>query len=59
MIPGAPILRLLEDMTEDIPRSDRALCFAIDTIHVHSPQLSNPMPMNSGTIIRVQVDIFD
>lgn len=51
MVPRTPILRDLPCIIETVPRSDWTLSKAIDTVHMHSMVLSNPMPMNTGAIV--------
>lgn len=51
MVPRTPILHGFPGISETFPRSDWTLSNAIDTVHLHTQPLSNPMPMNSGAIV--------
>lgn len=51
MIPRTPILHGSKGIIETVPRSDRTLSYAVDAVHVHCQPLSNPVPMNTGSIV--------
>ena len=53
MVPWAPILHHLPGIGEAITRSDRVLRKAIDAVHVHRIQLSNPVPVDAGAITAI------
>jgi hypothetical protein len=52
MIPRTPILHGSKSIIETVSRSDWTLSYAVDTVHVHRQPLSNPVPMNTGSIVR-------
>ena len=57
MVPRTPILHGSPGISEIVPRSDGTLSQAIDAVHLHTQQLSNPVPMNTGAIaLEVVVD---
>lgn len=45
-----PVLQRPELISEGVPLGDRALCDAVDTVHLHSVQLSDAMPVDRCTI---------
>ena len=51
MVPRTTILHSSEGIIETVPRRNRTLCHAIDTVHMHGQPLSNPMPMNTCAVV--------
>lgn len=56
MIPTTAVLHGSELISEAVARSNRALCDAIDTVHVRSIQLPDPMEMNRCAVELELVD---
>jgi hypothetical protein len=57
MVPRTTILHGSPGVTETVSGSYGALSYAIDAVHMHSQPLSNPMPMDTGTIpLKLVVD---
>ena len=59
MIPRTSILHSFPCVGERVPRSDRALSYAIDAVHMHGVQLSNSVPMDTGAVVLEIVMDFD
>ena len=55
VIPRCSVLQSLERVLEAVSGGKRALSQAIDTIHVHSIQLSNAMPMDACPITTIDL----
>lgn len=55
MIPGMPILQGLVSICEGVTFGDRTLGDAVDTVHLHCAQLTQPVPVNSSSIGSVVV----
>ena len=55
VIPRCSVLQSLERIVEAVSGGKRALCQTIDTIHVHSIQLSNAMPMDACPITTIDL----
>lgn len=59
VIPRGSVLDGFEAICERIPGRNGALSNAVDTVHIHRAILSNPMPMDTGTVLRHAVDDCD
>ena len=51
MVPRTSILHSSPGVVKSVVRSGRTLSYAINAVHVHSPPLSNPVPMNTSAIV--------
>lgn len=51
MVPRTPVLQSCPIIGETVSRSDGALSYAINTVHMHGVQLSNSVPVDTSTIV--------
>ena len=58
MIPRASVLHCCPIICEAIPRRDWTLGDAVDAVHMHGVELTNTVPVNTGTVVlQMVVDI--